>query len=102
MVQQRSSGTVRLVVETDDPALRISDFASFRAAGFDVVVCGGPDRSHGCPAIDGEICGEMEWADVVYNAFRDLDTQLEVANAVHRTADTSMLVSVTPGMTDQL
>jgi hypothetical protein len=105
MMQRQTSEpprSVRLVVETDDPALMISDFACFREAGFDVVVCGGPDPSRVCPAVEGEVCRDIAEADVVFNAFRHLDTQLAVANGVHRTSDTPVVVSATPGMTAQL
>lgn len=104
MFQRRSSTTAhpfRLVVETDDPALEISDFRCYQQAGFDVVVCHGPDRTHPCPAATGEGCEAVEGADVVLNALRDADTQRVVVDAVRATAPrVPMVVNVADGMTD--
>ena len=96
------SRRLRLVVETDDPALVISDFARFRDAGFDVVVCSGPDADHPCPALDGEPCAEIERADIVYNALRDPGTQAAVAEVSRRATDVPMVVSVATGSTEPL
>ena len=96
------SRSLRLVVETDDPALSISDFACFRDAGFDVVVCGGPDAEHPCPAELGAPCGDIEQADVVFNALRDAKRQLAFVRAVRRTTDTPMVVSAFPEVTGEL
>jgi hypothetical protein len=92
----------RLVVETDDPALVISDFTCFRDAGFDVVVCHGPAPEHPCPAVDGDPCTAIAQADVVFNALRDPETQRDVAEAVHRAGGPPMVVSVAPGVDEEL
>ena len=96
------SRSLRLVVETDDPALAISDFACFRDAGFDVVVCGGPDDDHPCPAVSGVPCRDIEQADVVFNAIRDAKMQLAFVRAVRRTHDTPMVVSAFPEVSSEL
>ena len=97
------SCSLRVVVETDDATLAVSDFSCFRDAGFDVAVCSGPDTEHRCPAIDGEPCALVASAAVVVNAFTDASTQHAVAHAVHATAPkVPMVVSVVPGMSDEL
>lgn len=88
------SSRVRLVVETDDPAVAICDFATFVDAGFDVVVCGGPSDGAPCPVVDGQPCVALEEADVVFNALRDQTHRTDVARAVHETSpDVAMVVS---------
>lgn len=59
---------LRVVVETDDPSLIISDFAAFSAAGLDVSLCGGPGHdTEGCPLLRGERCGLLEGSDVIFH-----------------------------------
>ena len=85
----------RVVVETDDPTLAISDFASFAAAGFGVVCCGGPSDDHPCPVVEGRPCPLVEDSDVVLNQFKDHETQHTVLDGVHRTSpDVPMVVTV--------
>ena len=87
----------RLVVETDDPALAISDFASFTAAGFDVVCCGGPHDDQSCPVVEGRACPLVEDSDVVLNQFNDHETRHAVLDGVHRTSpDVPMVVTAPP------
>lgn len=93
------SRSLRVVVETDDPALLISDFACFVDAGFDVDVCPGPDGRHPCPVLEGSSCERLARAAVVVNAFRDPATQQAVARAVHATTPRlPMVVEPAPGM----
>lgn len=55
-----------LLVESPDPGLAISNFDAFRAAGFEVMVCGGPGVDAGeCPVVRGEACPLMAAADIV-------------------------------------
>lgn len=102
MVQRptvRPSRRYRLVVETDDPALAISDFTCFQEAGFDVAVCHGPDAEHPCPAATGARCDAVADADVVLNALRDPAAQAVLAKAVRAAApNVPMVVNVAPGM----
>ena len=106
MLQRTNSRDVhpyRLVVETDDPALAISDFRCFKDAGFDVVVCHGPDGTHPCPAVTGEGCAAVADADVVYNALADAEQQRTVLAAVRKVAPAvPMVVNVAPGLDDEL
>lgn len=105
MFQRRVSwgAPLRLVVETNDPALTISDFVCFRQAGFDVTVCHGPDREHPCPAATGGTCAALDGADVVLNALRDAEVQRSVVDAVHAAAPgIPMVVSIAPGIGDDL
>jgi hypothetical protein len=54
-----------LLIESDDPALAISDFAIFRDAGFDVAFCTGPGQTpDGCPLRRGQPCDVAAGADV--------------------------------------
>jgi hypothetical protein len=56
----------QLLVESPDPGLAISNFDAFRAAGFEVMVCGGPGVDAGeCPVVRGEVCPLMAAADIV-------------------------------------
>jgi hypothetical protein len=56
----------RLLVESSEPGLDISDFDAFRCAGFEVTVCGGPvSDARECPVVRGESCPLMSEADVV-------------------------------------
>lgn len=65
-VPDRHGPPWRLLVESPDPGLAISNFDAFRDAGFDVTVCGGPDAHAGeCPVVRGEPCPLMAGADIV-------------------------------------
>lgn len=74
MVQRSSTGhpsgaRLRVVVESADPTLAISDFAAFTAAGLDVSLCDGRgDDSGTCPLLRGEECRLVAGADVVFHA----------------------------------
>lgn len=70
----------RVLVETADRALLISDFRFLGDAGFDVAVCAGPgDDPRRCPLLRGEGCELVAEADVVLHA---LDPRLHLAAAV--------------------
>jgi hypothetical protein len=59
-------GHLRLLVETDDPVAEVSDFAAFRDAGMQVVVCCASDRRTGdCPLAAGQECELAQQADAV-------------------------------------
>ena len=93
----RRSAPVRVLVETDDPALAICDFAAFVDAGFDVVVCGGPLGGQPCPALDGQPCAAVHEADVVFNTLHDAGTRNAVAGAVRAmTPDVGVVVCAPP------
>jgi len=99
----KRSGRLRLIVETDDPAVAICDFATFVDAGFDVVVCGGPGNGTLCPALAGQTCAAVDDADVVFSTFRDPAQRRIVAQAVHATSpDVPMVVSAPPVAADDL
>lgn len=70
----------RVLVETADRALLISDYRFLRDAGFDVALCGGPghDTSR-CPVLRGEECDLVTRSDVVLHA---LDPNLQIAGAI--------------------
>jgi hypothetical protein len=92
---------VQLLIETDDPALTIADFTTFLEAGFDVTVCGGPDVSESCPALDGYPCPLVESADVVLNEIRDSITRHAIARTLRELSpDVPILVHVRPGRED--
>ena len=56
----------RLLVESPDGAVAISNFDAFHDAGFEITVCGGPMRDAAeCPVVRGEPCPLMAGADVV-------------------------------------
>jgi hypothetical protein len=65
-VRDRHGPPWRLLVESPDPGLAISNFDAFRDAGFEVTVCGGPAAHAGeCPVVRGEVCPLMAGADIV-------------------------------------
>jgi hypothetical protein len=64
-VGDRASDHVRVVVETTDEALAVSDFRRYRDAGLDVTVCGGPVGDERCPLVEGGECASAGQADVV-------------------------------------
>jgi hypothetical protein len=62
----------RLLIESPDPVLAISNFEAFHDAGFEVTLCEGPIGQIGeCPVVHGEPCPLLHEADVV---LFDLDT----------------------------
>jgi hypothetical protein len=63
----------RLLVESADPALAISDFSKFTDAGFIVAHCEGPDTVWDCPLLRGGECPLVERADVILHQL-DADT----------------------------
>ncbi len=67
----RQPGTpIRLLVESDDPVLAVSDFTSYREAGIDVALCAGPaGQADDCPLVRGEHCELADGADVVLFQF---------------------------------
>jgi hypothetical protein len=64
-VGDRGSDHVRVVIETTDDALAVSDFRRYRDAGLDVTVCGGPVGDERCPLVEGRSCAPAGQADVV-------------------------------------
>jgi hypothetical protein len=65
-VLDRTGPPWRLLVESPDPVMAISDFDAYRRAGFDVTVCEGPVGDAGeCPVVRGEPCPLVTEADVV-------------------------------------
>jgi hypothetical protein len=65
-VSDRNRPPWRLLVESPDSGLAISNFDAFRDAGFEVTVCEGPAvDARECPVVRGEPCPLMADADVV-------------------------------------
>jgi hypothetical protein len=64
-VGEGGSARVKVVVETTDEALAVSDFRCYRDAGLDVTVCGGPVGDERCPLVEGGECAPAGQADVV-------------------------------------
>jgi hypothetical protein len=74
VVTDRRGPPWRLLVESTEPGMAISNFDAFRCAGFEVSVCGGPTAdAHECPVVRGEPCPLLSEADVV---LFDLDSDL--------------------------
>lgn len=70
----------RVLVETADRALLISDFRYLVDSGFDVATCAGPGHvASRCPLLRGEECELVAKADVVLHA---LDPDLRIAAAI--------------------
>lgn len=60
------SPRLRVLVESADPALAISDFAHFGRAGIDVALCSGPvGDPDQCPLVRGEPCALAAGADAI-------------------------------------
>lgn len=76
----RNDERPRVLVETADSALLISDFRFLVDDGFDVATCAGPGHDTlCCPVLRGEECKLVEEADVVLHA---LDPDLQIASAI--------------------
>ncbi len=77
---RRHDARPRVLVETADRALRISDFRFLVDAGFDVAICAGPGHNDElCPLLRGEECELVSKADVVLH---ELDSDLQIAAAI--------------------
>jgi hypothetical protein len=75
---EREGHAPRLLVESDDPVLAVSDFSMFAEAGFVVAHCAGPaGRPEDCPLLRGEDCGLVEDADVVLHRLEPASGVLE-------------------------
>jgi hypothetical protein len=58
--------SIQILIESADPALAVSDFGAFTAAGIDVALCRGPEStSDECPVVRGEPCALAAGADVI-------------------------------------
>jgi len=77
----------RLLVESTEPGLDISNFDAFRCAGFEVTVCAGPaSDARECPVVRGDSCPLMSEADVVlFDLDSDPPTRSEVLAAMRAT-----------------
>jgi hypothetical protein len=77
----------RLLVESPEPGLDISNFDAFRCAGFEVTVCGGPaSDARECPVVRGDSCPLMSEADVVlFDLDSDPSRRSEVLAAMRAT-----------------
>jgi hypothetical protein len=77
----------RLLVESAEPGLDISNFDAFRCGGFEVTVCGGPVSDAGeCPVVRGDSCPLMSEADIVlFDLDSDPTRRSEVLAAMRAT-----------------
>ena len=77
----------RLLVESPEPGMDISNFDAFRNTGFEVTVCEGPSvDAHECPVVRGEPCPLMAEADVVlFDLDSDPLTRSQVLAAMRAT-----------------
>jgi hypothetical protein len=72
----------RVLVESDQAALAVSDFSVFQEAGFDVAFCSGPGCApEACPLLRGQECDLIAGADAVLHG---LDGELGIAAAIRR------------------
>ena len=78
-------GTLRVLIESPDPALAVSDFGAFTAAGIDVALCHGPDNTRPeCPVVRGESCPLAAGADVILFELGALGAEVfEAARRLH-------------------
>ena len=76
---------LRVLIESDDPTLAVSDFGAFTAVGIDVAICHGPDRTPAeCPLVRDEPCWLYAGADVVlFDRGSPADEVLEAARRLH-------------------
>ena len=64
--EKRPGGPARLLVESDDPAMAVSDFTLFSRARLSNMFCPGKGCSEDrCGLLDGRNCGMVDEADVV-------------------------------------
>lgn len=77
---------LRVLVESDDPALALSDFAGFTRAGIDVALCRGDINGLGCPLLRDEPCPLVAEADAILYGFGpEGEAILDAARRHHRT-----------------
>lgn len=88
-----------LLIESDDPALAISDFTAFLEAGFNPAYCGGPAPDHRCPLLEAGRCELIDEADVVLNRMHQAT---DLVGAIRRTRPGLPVVVVAPGADDGL
>lgn len=79
----RGGGRVRVLVESANPALRVSEFRRYRDAGLDVTLCGGPVGDERCPLVEGDGCPSAKDADVVLFGLDDRSGILAAHRARH-------------------
>jgi hypothetical protein len=80
VVTDRRTPPWRLLVESTEPGMEISNFDAFRNGGFEVTLCQGPAAdARECPVMRGEPCPLMTEADVV---LFDLDSDPPVRSKV--------------------
>jgi len=86
-----------VLVESDDPALAISDFRQFAEEGLDVALCSGPGGAVGdCPLTRGEPCELAAGADaILFNLSAGHSAILDAAVREHR--DTPIVVQPPAG-----
>ena len=80
-----SRSSLRVLIESADPTLAVSDFRAFTAAGIDVALCQGPDRTPAeCPLVRDEACHLFAGADVVlFDQSERRDEVLEAGRRLH-------------------
>lgn len=93
-------GVPRVVVEECDPRLRDIAGSHLRRSGFEVALCGGPERlsRRRCPVEEGGGCPAIDGADVVVSSLRR-DTPRHVAVVAglrRRYPDTPLLIVAPP------
>lgn len=77
------SPRVRVLVESADPVVALSDFARFRRAGLDVAVCTGPGKNTSeCPLVADGPCPLAAQAEVVFHGLGA--NGVEVLDALRR------------------
>ncbi|HEX4821401.1 MAG TPA: hypothetical protein VFV00_14450 [Acidimicrobiales bacterium] len=94
----RSRGVA--LVETADPYPTVLDCLPLVDAGYDVVVCAGPQADQLCPALDGLPCPLVREVDIVINAVKDPVTQAAVADGIRRSAPDVAVVVIAAPATD--
>jgi hypothetical protein len=92
----KTGSRLRLLVESSDPLLGISDFTQWTDAGFDVALCSGPAATASeCPLVRGEPCELAAGADAILFALPP--SRVDVLQAVRRSHAATPVVVQLPG-----
>jgi hypothetical protein len=83
-----------LLIESDDPALAVSDFTAFLEAGFNPAFCAGPGPGQPCPLLEGGRCDLVDQADVVLHRMHQ---NSGIARAIRHSRPELPVVVVAPG-----
>ena len=89
----------RVLVVHHDRDIADAEVAELRAAGFEADSCAGPAAGGECPVINGLLCWQVEWADVlVYDLHSSGDGGRELINEIRSLHPDKPIALTSPGL----